>query len=136
MKIRQQAVNRFDLSGRPDKNVRLAFPGMVYPVLKSALQDPERRGPHGENPAVAVTGLINKTGNRFREMIPLAVHPVVGDLLDLNRPEGAKAQALRIMLQVHGSCRADRPKPAVKPAVQAPARGRPAASHGLQRMSG
>mmetsp|Transcript_53345 Transcript_53345/g.147771 ORF Transcript_53345/g.147771 Transcript_53345/m.147771 type:complete len:341 (+) Transcript_53345:806-1828(+) len=91
MEVGDEAVHHAELESRRDEDVGLAGAGLQRAALGGRLQRAQRRRADGHDTPPPRTAGRHRIDRGLRHLEPLAVHLVLGDLLDPHRLEGAGA---------------------------------------------
>ena len=87
-----QGVRDPETSTRRDEDVGLACPGGETPVLRrGALQEPQRGGADADHTPTRRPGGVDPPSDLGGDLTPFRMHPVLAQVLGLDRKEGARA---------------------------------------------
>ena len=93
VEVRHQPVRDPEAIAGSDEDVGLAHPGRdPARRRRRGLDQPQRRGADRDHPAGRG---VDRLGRRIADLAPFGMHPVAGDVLDLDRQEGPGADVQR-----------------------------------------
>ena len=106
MEVGDQSVQYLKLVARIDKDVGVALLLVQRQALFGAqrLEGAAAGGAHRDDPLAVCLSLVDQVRRLLRQIVVLGVHLVLGDLVLLNRTEGAKANVQRHRRDVDPLC--------------------------------
>ena len=95
MKIGDQAFDDVETKTRQDKNIRLTESALQHAVDRGTFERAQRRCAHRRYAPALRAGLLDRSDRLLRDVVPLAVHHVIGKIFHSHRLKRARADVQR-----------------------------------------